>query len=70
QFLLACEADSRGRLGLENIPYPQAGLLAKALEASNKVDARQFVEQGYKDAEIGEQVRIKRLQLISVHLNQ
>jgi tRNA nucleotidyltransferase (CCA-adding enzyme) len=70
QFLLACEADSRGRLGLEDTPYPQANLLAKALEASNKVDTRQIVEAGYKDADIGEQVRIKRLQLITAHLNQ
>ncbi|MES9966580.1 MAG: hypothetical protein ABW074_04835, partial [Sedimenticola sp.] len=26
QFLLACEADARGRKGLESRPYPQADL--------------------------------------------
>ena len=65
QFLLACEADSRGRLGLENVPYPQTGLLNKVLAASNQVNARQFVEQGFQDAQIGEQVRLQRLELIS-----
>lgn len=65
QFLLACEADSRGRLGLENEPYPQAELLKKVLAASNQVNANVFVEQGFQDAQIGEQVRLQRLELIS-----
>ena len=29
-FLLACEADARGRLGFENKPYPQANFLRLA----------------------------------------
>lgn len=39
QFLLACEADARGRTGLEARDYPQAALLARALEAARGVDA-------------------------------
>ena len=38
-FLKACEADSRGRLGLENIALPEAGLMRKALDAAISVDA-------------------------------
>ena len=34
QALLACEADSRGRTGLENIPYPQREYLAEARDAA------------------------------------
>jgi tRNA nucleotidyltransferase (CCA-adding enzyme) len=34
QALLACEADSRGRTGLENEPYPQREYLAKARDAA------------------------------------
>jgi tRNA nucleotidyltransferase (CCA-adding enzyme) len=64
QFLLACEADSRGRLGLENNPYPQPEVLKKALAACANVDTSVFIEQGYKDAQIGEQIRLKRLTLI------
>ncbi|WP_438029083.1 hypothetical protein [Sorangium sp. So ce233] len=29
-FLLACEADARGRLGLERREYPQRGLMLEA----------------------------------------
>jgi tRNA nucleotidyltransferase (CCA-adding enzyme) len=34
QALLACEADSRGRAGLENVPYPQREYLQAAREAA------------------------------------
>jgi tRNA nucleotidyltransferase (CCA-adding enzyme) len=34
QALLACEADSRGRTGLENIPYPQRVYLQAARDAA------------------------------------
>ncbi|MES2546074.1 MAG: multifunctional CCA addition/repair protein [Pseudomonadota bacterium] len=38
-FLKACEADSRGRTGLENCPLPEAELLKKVLQAALSVDA-------------------------------
>lgn len=47
-FLLACEADARGRLGLENEPYPQAGILRGALAAAKGVDVKPLVAE-YKD---------------------
>jgi len=34
QALLACEADSRGRMGLENVPYPQRAYLQAARDAA------------------------------------
>jgi tRNA nucleotidyltransferase (CCA-adding enzyme) len=37
QALLACEADSRGRTGLEDKPYPQRGYLRAAREAAAAV---------------------------------
>ncbi len=36
-FLSACEADARGRAGLESRPYPQAELLRRALAAARTV---------------------------------
>ncbi len=36
--LLACECDARGRLGLEDQPYPQAARLRTALQAALGVD--------------------------------
>jgi tRNA nucleotidyltransferase (CCA-adding enzyme) len=46
QFLLACEADHRGRTGFENRPYPQATRLQRAFEAARGVDVRPLVERG------------------------
>jgi tRNA nucleotidyltransferase (CCA-adding enzyme) len=37
QALLACEADSRGRLGLENIEYPQRTYLQAARDAAARI---------------------------------
>ena len=39
QALLACECDARGRLGLEDAPYPQRARLAQALKTVQDVDA-------------------------------
>jgi tRNA nucleotidyltransferase (CCA-adding enzyme) len=39
QFLVTCEADARGRTGLENRRYPQAGYLRGAFAAAAAVDA-------------------------------
>jgi tRNA nucleotidyltransferase (CCA-adding enzyme) len=38
QFLLACEADARGRTGFEERDYPQSQQLIEAFEAANKLD--------------------------------
>ena len=46
QFLLACEADHRGRAGFEDRPYPQAARLQQAFEAARGVDVRPLVERG------------------------
>ena len=63
-FLVACEADYRGRLGLENRPYPQADYLREAVDRCRAVDASRFVEQGLKGPAIGEAIRRVRLQAL------
>jgi tRNA nucleotidyltransferase (CCA-adding enzyme) len=49
----ACEADYRGRAGLQDRPYPQRGRLLAALAAARSVDAGAVVAQlqGEKDGE-------------------
>jgi tRNA nucleotidyltransferase (CCA-adding enzyme) len=64
QFLLACEADARGRTGLEERDYPQADCLRAALEAASAVDARPFAGQGLKGEQIAEAIREERLHRI------
>jgi tRNA nucleotidyltransferase (CCA-adding enzyme) len=39
QFLLTCEADARGRAGLEDRPYPQADYFRGAYAATTAIDA-------------------------------
>jgi tRNA nucleotidyltransferase (CCA-adding enzyme) len=38
QFLLACEADARGRTGFEERPYPQADRVRSAFAAASAID--------------------------------
>lgn len=65
QALLACECDARGRLGLEQAPYPPRERLAAALRAVQAVDitaaAAQAVASGAKGPAIGDAVRRARL---------
>jgi tRNA nucleotidyltransferase (CCA-adding enzyme) len=67
KFLLACEADARGRTGFEERPYPQAAWLDGAFKAAAKVSAREFAREGLEGAQIGEALRRKRLQAISAY---
>ncbi|NOZ11376.1 MAG: multifunctional CCA addition/repair protein [Gammaproteobacteria bacterium] len=46
QFLLACEADARGRKGKEKDTYPQANIFRKALTAAQTVDASEIAATG------------------------
>ena len=55
-FLLACEADARGRLGLEDRPYPQAAYLRRALAAASAVTAASFQAQGISGKALGEAI--------------
>ena len=64
-FLLACEADKRGRLGSENAEYPQADYVRAAHAAASAVDAVAFVEQGLTGPAIGEAMRKARTRAIA-----
>lgn len=65
QFLLACEADARGRTGYEDRPYPQAAFLRAAFDACRAVQARAFVEQGLRGPEIAEAVHAARVRAVA-----
>ena len=64
QMLLACECDARGRLGLEDRPYPQRQRLNAALAAALAADAQatsaQATAEGLSGPAIGQQVRALR----------
>lgn len=64
QFLLAVIADSQGRLGSEDEPYPQADRLRSAYQAASAVDVKEIVDEGYQGEAIAEQLRLKRIKAI------
>jgi tRNA nucleotidyltransferase (CCA-adding enzyme) len=70
-FLLACEADARGRKGLEGRPYPQAELLRAALRAARGVDAGKIrAELAVDGAALGEALRRERLAAVKAALQR
>ena len=64
EFLLACEADSRGRLGLEKRDYPQTRYLRRALTTIQGVSAAQFVGQGLQGKALGDAIHAERVMLL------
>ena len=64
-LLAACRADYRGRLGLEQRPYPQAGRLRAALDAVLAVQARDIDTNGLDGVQIGARLREARIAAIA-----
>jgi tRNA nucleotidyltransferase (CCA-adding enzyme) len=63
--LLACEADARGRTGLEHVPYPQREYLqaARAAAAAVKPSAEDIA--AHSGAKIAERLHERRVQVIA-----
>ena len=64
-FLLACEADAKGRLGLEDRPYPQAEYILAAQKAAKLIDSSAVSNKNLKGKEIGLAIQQLRSQEIS-----
>lgn len=68
QVLQACEADARGRLGLQDRAYPQAAHLHRMLKAALSVDTASVsdlaMKQGMTGAQVGLQVEAARVQAL------
>jgi tRNA nucleotidyltransferase (CCA-adding enzyme) len=65
EFLLACEADAKGRTGLERIPYPQAELFRLAAKAAAGVDTSAILNSGLQGTKIGEAIRRLRVKAVA-----
>jgi tRNA nucleotidyltransferase (CCA-adding enzyme) len=63
-FLVACEADARGRKGLEDRPYPQRERLLAAFAAARSVEAAALAAEGYSGADLGGELRRRRIDAI------
>jgi tRNA nucleotidyltransferase (CCA-adding enzyme) len=64
EMLAACEADARGRTGLEAQPYPQRDYLLRARAAAATVALDESEREGLAGPVIGEKIREKRLAAI------
>jgi tRNA nucleotidyltransferase (CCA-adding enzyme) len=64
QFLLACEADARGRKGLENRPCPQSELLRQAVNAASGINPRPLIDKGLQGKALGQELH--RLKILAV----
>jgi tRNA nucleotidyltransferase (CCA-adding enzyme) len=65
QFLVACEADARGRLGLENRAYPQADFMRRVYQATAGAPVHPLLAQGLSGLTLAEALQRDRLAAIT-----
>lgn len=64
QLGLVCEADKRGRTGLEDQPYPQREALVRLLEVAQSVRAADVAREGLEGPALGEALAKARIRAI------
>lgn len=64
KFLLACEADARGRTGYENRYFAQGDFFRKAFRAAGSVDVAALREQGFENMALASKIREERIRLV------
>jgi tRNA nucleotidyltransferase (CCA-adding enzyme) len=65
QFLLACEADKRGRQGMSDTDYPQAKYLLELFHKACAPKAQTLLDAGLSGPELGAALRQQRLDSIA-----
>jgi tRNA nucleotidyltransferase (CCA-adding enzyme) len=65
QVLLACEADARGRTGMENNPYPQRGYVGAARDAAAAIKPSADDIAAHSGAKIAERLHERRVHAIA-----
>jgi tRNA nucleotidyltransferase (CCA-adding enzyme) len=69
KYMLAGEADFRGRPGYEDAPMPEGEAFRACYQAAALVTASEFVEAGLTGMAIGNAIRQKRLEVIAQTLD-
>ncbi|VAW83804.1 CCA tRNA nucleotidyltransferase, partial [hydrothermal vent metagenome] len=70
QFLLACEADSKGREGFEQSLYPQATYLRACFEQARAITSERITDKVLNGKELGEAIDTKRVQAITTFFHK
>lgn len=69
QFLVACEADFRGRWGFSGQICPSANFFREAFKIANQVNVSEIVAAGFKGAAIQKELQRQRTQAVARFLN-
>jgi tRNA nucleotidyltransferase (CCA-adding enzyme) len=64
-FVYACEADAKGRTGLEKEAYPQADYLLRLSEVVKDIDVSEVLNSELKGSKIGEGIRRLRIKAVA-----
>ncbi len=64
KFVLACEADAKGRTGLEKNDYPQARFLLAVRQAASEIDTSEIMQKNLQGPEIGQAIRELRIEAV------
>lgn len=67
-YLLACEADSRGRPGFEDAPRPETTVFRRAHAAACSVSAQEVIAAGFSGAAIKGELHRRRVRAIEIAL--
>ncbi|HIP75962.1 MAG TPA: multifunctional CCA addition/repair protein [Psychromonas hadalis] len=67
QVLQCGVADSKGRTGFEDKPYPAADYVWQAFLIAEKVDVQEIIKQGFKGSEIKEALREARIRVVKIN---
>lgn len=63
-FLTACAADARGRLGREQRDYPQAEFFSAARQVAQAVEVKPLLEKGLQGAALAEALKRERIKAL------
>lgn len=61
QFLIACEADARGRKGMQENDYPQANYFRTALNAAKNINVQALIDKGIDSNAMAKEVQQLRI---------
>ncbi|MGZ9899168.1 multifunctional CCA addition/repair protein [Shewanella gaetbuli] len=69
QLLICCHADMQGRTGFEQASYPQREYLTACFDVAKKVDVQDIIGQGFKGADIKQQLYLTRIEQVKILKN-
>lgn len=69
-YILACKADSTGRQGRQDNPYPNADLLRQAYAAATSIDVQALVKQGLQGEKLGNAIEQERVNAVKSNLKR